>query len=174
MAEKKHRINNQIRVPQVRLISPDGQMIGIKQTYEALNMARSMGLDLVEIAPNSNPPVCKIMDYHKFLYEEEKKERENRKKQKENILKEIRLNPRIAQHDLDTKIRHMEDFLNHNHRVRVVLMFHGREMQHKELGESLLNQVIEKLSHVGEHEGKISDTGNKMIIMLKPKKNKNQ
>lgn len=170
MADKRHRINNQIRVPQVRLISPDGTMIGIKPTYEALNMARSMGLDLVEIAPTANPPVCKIMDYHKFLYEEEKKERENRKKQKENIVKEIRLNPRIAQHDLDTKIRHIENFLKHNNRVRVVLMFHGREAQHKELGEAILNQVKEKLSNIGEQEGPLNDTGNKMIIMLRPKK----
>ena len=170
MAEKKYRINNQIKVPQVRLISPDGKMIGIKPTYEALNTARSMGLDLVEISPNANPPVCKIMDYHKFLYEEEKKERENRKKQRENIIKEIRINPRIAQHDLDTKIRHMEDFLKHNNRVRVVVMFQGREIQHKEIGEAIISQVKERLSPISEQEGSINDTGNKMIMILKPKK----
>ncbi|MEF3280707.1 MAG: translation initiation factor IF-3 [Elusimicrobiota bacterium] len=168
--DKRYRVNNQIRVPQVRVISADGNMIGIKSTYEAINLARAAGLDLVEISPNSNPPVCKIIDYHKFLYEEEKKEKENRKKQKENILKEIRVNPRIAQHDLETKIRHMEEFLKKNHRVRVALMFHGRELQHKEIGENLLNQIQEKLSNVGEIDGKVNDTGNKIIITLKPKK----
>lgn len=168
--EKKYRINNQIRSSQVRVVSHDGKMIGIKPLYEAINMARSLGLDLVEIAPNSNPPVCKIMDYHKFLYEEEKKLKEARKKQKENIMKEMRINPRIAQHDLETKIRHIEDFLKHNNRVKVVVTFHGREAEHKHLGEALLNQVMEKISHVGEPDGKLSDTGNKMIIILKPKK----
>lgn len=170
MAEKRYRINNQIKVPQVRLISPEGTMIGIKPTYEALNIARSMGLDLVEIAPTANPPVCKIMDYHRFLYEEEKKERESRKKQRENIVKEIRINPRIAQHDLETKIRHIEDFIKHQNRVRVVIMFHGRETQHKEIGESILSQVKEKLSSVAIQEGPLNDTGNKLIIMLRPKK----
>jgi len=170
LSNKKHKVNNQIRVPEVRVISTNGNMLGIKPTYEAINMARSLGLDLVEIVPTSNPPVCKIMDYHKFLYEEEKKEKEARKRQKESVLKEIRLNPRIAQHDLDTKIRHIEDFLKHNDRVRVTLMFHGREAQHKELGEAILNQVSEKLSHIGELDGRLADTGNKMIITLKPKK----
>lgn len=170
MLDKKYRINDQIRANQVRVISKDGNMIGIKSTYEAVNMARSMGLDLVEIVPNAQPPVCKIIDYHKFLYEEEKKKKENKKKQKESILKEIRINPRIAQHDLETKIRHMEDFLNHNNRVRVVLMFHGRETQHKEIGKSLLNQIEEKLSNIGEIDGKVNDTGNKIIVIFKPKK----
>jgi len=168
--EKRYRINNQIRASQVRVVTTDGKMIGIKPLYEAINMARSAGLDLVEIAPNSNPPVCKLMDYHKFLYEEEKKLKEARKKQKESIMKEMRLNPRIAQHDLETKIRHIEDFLKHNNRVRVVVTFHGREAEHKHLGEELLNQVIEKVSHVGEPDGKINDTGNKILVILKPKK----
>jgi translation initiation factor IF-3 len=168
--EKRYRINNQIRASQVRVVTKDGKMIGVKPLYEALDMARSAGLDLVEIAPNSNPPVCKIMDYHKFLYEEEKKEKEARKKQKESIMKEIRLNPRIAQHDLETKIRHIQNFLTHNHRVRVIVTFFGRELEHKDLGENLLNQVIEKVQAVGEMDGKIDDTGNKMIVVLKPKK----
>lgn len=170
MLNKKYKINDQIKANQVRVISQNGNMIGIKSIYEAINMARSMGLDLVEIVPNAQPPVCKIMDYHKFLYEEEKKEKENKKKRKESILKEIRINPRIAQHDLETKIRHMKDFLSHNNRVRVVLMFHGRESQHKDIGEALLNQVEEKLSDIGERDGKVNDTGNKIIVIFKPKK----
>ncbi len=154
----------------MRLISPDGTMIGIKQTYEALNMAKAMGLDLVEISPTANPPVCKIMDYHKFLYEEDKKEKENKKKQKESIVKEIRINPRIAQHDLETKIRHIEGFINHRNRVRIVITLHGREIQHKEIAESIINQIKERLSAIAEQEGNTNDTANKMIIMLKPKK----
>jgi translation initiation factor IF-3 len=172
--EKRYRINNQIKASQVRVVTNDGKMIGIKPLYEALNMARSLALDLVEIAPNANPPVCKIMDYHKFLYEEEKKLKEAKKKQKESIMKEIRINPRIAQHDLETKIRHIEDFLKHNNRVRVVVTFHGREAEHKDIGENLLNQVIEKVSAVGEPDGKIDDTGNKMLVILKPKKIKSE
>jgi translation initiation factor IF-3 len=168
--EKRYRVNNQIRVPQVRVIAADGTMLGVKQTYEAVNIARSAGLDLVEISPTSNPPVCKIMDFNKFLYSEEKKERENKRKQRESELKEIRINPRIAQHDLDTKIRHMEEFLKRNDRVRVSLMFRGREMQHKDLGENLLNSIQSKLSDIAELDGKVNNTGNKIIITLKPKR----
>lgn len=168
--EKRYRVNNQIRVPQVRVIAADGTMLGVKQTYEAVNIARAAGLDLVEISPTSNPPVCKIMDFNKFLYSEEKKERENKRKQRESELKEIRINPRIAQHDLETKIRHMEEFLKRNDRVRVSLMFHGREMQHKDIGENLLNSIQDKLSDIAELDGKVNNTGNKIIITLKPKK----
>jgi translation initiation factor IF-3 len=110
------------------------------------------------------------MDFNKFLYSEEKKERENKKKQRESELKEIRINPRIAQHDLDTKIRHMEEFLKRNDRVRVSLMFHGREMQHKDLGENLLNSIQSKLSDIAELDGKVNNTGNKIIITLKPRR----
>jgi len=172
--DKRVRTNNYIRAPHVRLISSNGDMIGIKPTYEALNMARAAGLDLVEISPSANPPVCKIMDYSKYLYEQEKQEKENRKKQKENVLKEIRINPRIGPNDLDTKIRHMEEFLKDGDKVRVTVIFHGREMQHKEIGEEILNKVTAKLSEVGELDGRKISLGNRLSIMLKPKAKKEQ
>lgn len=164
---RRLRINEWIRVPQVRLIGTNGDMIGIKPTYEALNMARSAGLDLVEIAPNANPPVCKIMDFSKYLYEKEKQEKENRKKQRENVLKEIRINPRIAINDLETKIRHMEEFLKKGDKVRVTIVFHGREAQHKELGEEILNKIKEKLLPISEIDGKLVYLGNRMSLMFK-------
>lgn len=172
--DRRLRINEAIRVPQVRLISSNGDMIGIKPTYEALNMARAAGLDLVEIAPNANPPVCKIMDFSKYLYEKEKQERENRKKQRENVLKEIRINPRIASNDLETKIRHMEEFLKKGDKVRVTVVFHGREAQHKELGEEILNKVKERLAPISDIDGKMTFVSNRMSIMFKPKSNVNK
>lgn len=172
--DKRIRINNWIRASQVRVISANGDMIGVKPTYEALNMARSAGLDLVEISPNANPPVCKIMDFNKFMYEKEKQEKENRKKQKDNVLKEIRINPRIGSNDLQTKIRHMEDFLKEGNKVRVTIVFHGREMQHKDIGEGILNQVQERLSQIAELDGRPSMLGNRMSIMLKPRVVKSQ
>ncbi len=171
---KRIRVNNWIRASQVRVILSNGDMIGVKPTYEALNMARSAGLDLVEISPNANPPVCKIMDFNKFMYEKEKQEKENRKKQKDNVLKEIRINPRIGNNDLQTKIRHMEDFLKEGNKVRVTVIFHGREMQHKDIGEGIINQVQEKLSQIAELDGKPSMLGNRMSVMLKPRSIKPQ
>jgi len=165
---KRIRINRYINVAQVRLIASDGTMIGIKPILEAQNMARSAGLDLVEIAPMANPPVCKIMDFSKYLYELDKQARENRKKQKAGVLKEIRLNPRIAKHDLETKIRHIETFLKGQNKVRVTVVFHGRENQHRNLGEEILMNVKNTLAPVGVVEGRTQMMGNRMSIMLTP------
>lgn len=165
---RRIRINRYINVAQVRLISNDGTMIGIKPILEAQNMARSAGLDLVEIAPMANPPVCKIMDFSKYLYELDKQARENRKKQKAGVLKEIRFNPRIAKHDLDTKIRHIEEFLKEQDKVRVTVVFHGRENQHRNLGEEILMRVKNTLAGVGVVEGRTQMMGNRMSIMLSP------
>lgn len=172
--DKKIRINNWIRASQVRLIASNGDMIGVKSTYEALNMARAAGLDLVEISPTANPPVCKIMDFNKFMYEKEKQEKENRKKQKDNVLKEIRMNPRIGNNDLETKIRHMEEFIKSGDKVRVTIVFRGREMQHKDIGEGILKQVQERLAEISELDGRPSMLGNRMSIMLKPRQTKPQ
>jgi translation initiation factor IF-3 len=143
-------------------------MLGIKPLIEAVNMARGANLDLVEISPQANPPVCKVMDFSKFLYEKEKQDRENRKKQKAGVLKEIRLNPRIASHDLQTKIKHIEDFLKEHNKVRVTVVFRGRENQHRNLGEEILMAIKENLSSVGTVEGRPSMMGNRMSIMLAP------
>jgi translation initiation factor IF-3 len=155
-------------VAQVRLIATDGTMIGVKPILEAQNMARGAGLDLVEIAPMANPPVCKIMDFSKYLYELDKQARENRKKQKAGVLKEIRFNPRIAKHDLETKTRHIETFLKEQNKVRVTVVFHGRENQHRNLGEEILMNVKNALAAVGVVEGRTQMMGNRMSIMLTP------
>jgi len=143
-------------------------MVGIRPIHEAGNMARAAGLDLVEISPTANPPVCKIMDFSKYLYEKDKQERENRKKQKAGVLKEIRLNPRIASNDLNTKIRHAEEFLKEQNKVRITVVFRGRENQHRNLGEQILTSVKETLSDVGVAEGRPQLMGNRMSIMLSP------
>ncbi len=166
--DKRVRINRYITAPQVRLIDMHGTMLGIKPLIEAQNMARVAGLDLVEISPQAQPPVCKVMDFNKFLYEKEKQDRENRKKQKAGQLKEIRLNPRIASHDLQTKVKHIEEFLKEHNKVRVTVVFRGRENQHRNLGEEILMSIKDNLSGVGIIEGRPQLMGNRMSIMLSP------
>ncbi|OIO04268.1 MAG: translation initiation factor IF-3 [Elusimicrobia bacterium CG1_02_56_21] len=166
--DKRVRVNRNITSPQVRLIDMHGTMLGIKPLIDAVNMAKGSGLDLVEISPGANPPVCKVMDFSKFLYEKDKQDRENKKKQKAGVLKEIRLNPRIASHDLQTKIKHIEGFLKEHNKVRVTVVFRGRENQHRNLGEEILNAVRDHLSAVGSPEGRPQMMGNRMSIMLAP------
>jgi len=166
---KRIRINRWINVSQVRLVDSDGTMLGVKPIQEAMQLARNASLDLVEIAPQAVPPVCKIMDFSKYLYEKDKQDRENRKKQKVGMLKEIRFNPRIAQHDLDTKIKHIAGFLQGQDKVRVTVVFKGRENQHRDLGEKILQDVVAKLTEFGNQEGRFSLAGNRMSVMLSPK-----
>lgn len=169
--DKRIRVNRNVTAPQVRLIDMHGTMLGIKPLAEAVAMARGANLDLVEISPDANPPVCKVMDFSKFLYEKEKQDRENRKKQKAGVLKEIRLNPRIATHDLQTKVKHIEEFLKEHNKVRVTVVFRGRENQHRNLGEEILMSIKDNLSNVGIIEGKPQLMGNRMSIMLAPAHN---
>lgn len=166
--EKRIRVNRNVTAPQVRLIDMHGTMLGVKPLAEAVAMAKGSGLDLVEISPDANPPVCKVMDFSKFLYEKEKQDRENRKKQKAGVLKEIRLNPRIATHDLQTKVKHIEEFLKEHNKVRVTVVFRGRENQHRNLGEEILMSIKDNLSGVGIIEGRPQLMGNRMSIMLAP------
>ena len=166
--DKRVRVNRNITSPQVRLIDMHGTMLGIKPLIDAVTMAKGSGLDLVEISPGANPPVCKVMDFSKFLYEKDKQDRENRKKQKAGVLKEIRLNPRIASHDLQTKIKHIEEFLKEHNKVRVTVVFRGRENQHRNLGEEILLAIKDNLANVGIVEGKPQLMGNRMSIMLAP------
>lgn len=166
---RRERINNAISSPTVRLIGPDGNMIGIKSTYEAIKLARQHGLELVEIASKVKPPVCKIMDYSKFKYEREKQKRENKKKQRSASFKEIKIHPRIAVHDLRTKINHAINFLEQRYKVRVSVVFHGRENEHKDLGYAILGKVKSNVGEKGKVEGKITQAGNTINIMLSPK-----
>lgn len=164
------RINNRIQAHTVRLIDSDGTQVGIKPLAEALSFARTRGMDLIEIAPGANPPVCKVLDYSKYRYEQEKKKKEGRKKQKAGLLKEIQLRPRIATHDLDVKLRHVEEFLKEHDKVRITVIFRGRENQHKDLGAKLLSQVQARLAEVADVEQKPSLDRNRLSMMLVPKK----
>jgi len=144
LADKDLRINKQIRVREVRLIREDGEQ-GIMATQDALELARDQGLDLVEVAPQANPPVVKILDYGKFKFENEKKVRDSKKKQKLLKLKEIRMQPKIDDHDLDFKSKHVKGFLAEGNKVKVTVRFRGRELAHPELGLDVLKGVLNRL-----------------------------
>ncbi|MDR0646443.1 MAG: translation initiation factor IF-3 [Elusimicrobiota bacterium] len=163
------RKNEQIRVPEVRLIDSDGSMVGIVDTRFALQKAREQELDLVEISPTAQPPVAKILDYSKYLYEQGKKNKDAKKKQKTVALKEIRLKSRIASHDLEVKVKQIEGFLKKKDMVRVSVMFYGRENQHRDIGFAMLNDMKKKLADVGDIDGNIQTQGNRITIMFIPK-----
>lgn len=149
MATKDQRINRQIRAREVRLIDSSGEMRGIVSSYEALKIAEEAGLDLVEVSPNANPPVCKILDYGKYKYEQEKKLRESRKNQTQVKLKEIRMQPKIEKHDLSFKTKHISQFLGEGNKVKVTIRFRGRELAHTELGRVVLEKVLLELTEQG-------------------------
>ena len=163
-------MNQRITAAQVRLIDSDGTQIGIRPTHEAIAMARSKGLDLIEIAPQAVPPVCKILDFSKYKYEQDKKQKEARKKQKSGMLKEIRMRPSIGAHDLDVKLRHVEEFLKEHDKVRITVVFRGRENQHKDIGFQVLMSIAQKLAPLAVAEGRPSTEGNRMHLMFIPKK----
>lgn len=163
------RVNSSIRASTVRLIDADGSQIGVRPIAEALSIARQRGLDLVEIAASANPPVCKILAYSKFKYEQEKKEREARKKQKAGLLKELRFRPNIGQHDLDVKVRQIEEFIDAHDKVRITVVFRGREMQHRDLGFKLLMSIQEKLSAKASVEQAPMPDRNRLVMTLIPK-----
>ena len=143
---KGQRINDMIRVREVRLIDDEGNQLGIVATQEALRMAKDKDLDLVEVSPNANPPVCKILDYGKYRFEQEKKLRDAKKNQKVLKLKEIRMQPKIGPGDLDTKAKHVQEFLDEGDKVKVTIRFRGRELAHTELGYDVLNEVLKRLT----------------------------
>lgn len=153
---KKARINEQIRVPEIRLIEEDGNQVGIVPVEKAMEIAEEKDLDLVEISPNSQPPVCKIMDYGKYKYQLEISEKLRKKKQSQIVLKEIKMRPKIDKNDLNTKQRQIEKFLKNGYKVKLTVMFRGREIVHKELGRNIL-------------DGLVDDLGDKCIIELGPK-----
>lgn len=147
MADNKGmRVNEQIRVREVRLIDDQGEQKGIVPTIEALRMARDLDLDLVEVSPNANPPVCKILNFGKYKFEQEKKLRDSKKNQKVLKLKEIRMQPKIGSGDLDTKAKHVQEFLNEGDKVKVTIRFRGRELAHTELGYDVLQEVLKRLT----------------------------
>ena len=146
MADNKGmRVNEQIRVREIRLIDDEGEQKGIVPTIEALRMAKDRDLDLVEVSPNANPPVCKILDFGKYKFEQEKKLRDSKKNQKVLKLKEIRMQPKIGAGDLDTKAKHVQEFLNEGDKVKVTIRFRGRELAHTELGYDVLKKKKKRL-----------------------------
>jgi translation initiation factor IF-3 len=165
---QKLRINEEIRVPQVRLISSDGQQLGIVGIEEAQRIALEQDLDLVEVAPQANPPVCKIMDYGKYCYEQDQKQKVARKKQSIVVVKEMKMRPKIDIHDYETKKKHVLRFLNHGDKVKVTIMFRGREMTHTELGQNLLARLADDLSEIATVEAKPKLDGRNMTMVLTP------
>ena len=149
---KDLRINQRIRVKEVRLIGPDGEQMGIVNTQDALQKAEESGLDLVEVAGQTAPPVCRIMDYSKYKYEQEKKEKEARKHQKTVHLKEIKMKPNIEEHDYQTKLHHIKRFLERGDKAKLTMTFRGREMSHMDIGKKIMNRVVSDLNEVGEVE----------------------
>jgi len=167
---KPLRVNERIRVKEVRVISPDGTQLGIMPVQEALQTAYSMGLDLVEVAPDAKPPVCRIIDYGKYRYEQSKKAREARKKQATIEIKEIKLRPKTDEHDFAFKARHAEEFLKDGDKVKVTMVFRGRELAHMDLGKGLLDKFANILKEVGVVEQPPKTEGRTMVMLLAPKR----
>ncbi len=163
------RINERIRIREVRLIDEDGAQLGVLATRDALEIARERGLDLVEVQPNAVPPVCRLMDYGRFRYEESRRERDSRKKAKGATLKEVRLAPKIGAHDLQTKARQAQKFLEEGDKVKVSVLFRGREMLHQEIGRGLLDKVIAQLQPYGSLDQDARMEGRSMSIFMSPK-----
>jgi translation initiation factor IF-3 len=167
-AEPRTRVNETIRVPQVRLIDDDGSQIGVKARDEALEYAWAKNLDLVEVAPDANPPVCRVMDYGKYRYDQEQKQKLARKHQSTITIKEIKLRPKIDPHDYATKKGHVIRFLRQRDKVKVTIMFRGREMSHPERGRALLERLAEDVSELGVIESSPIQDGRNMVMLLAP------
>ncbi|WP_135466055.1 translation initiation factor IF-3 [Crenalkalicoccus roseus] len=168
-AREGPRVNEEIRVPQVRLIDQNGEMIGVLSTREALIRAYDAGLDLVEISPNAVPPVCKVLDYGKYKYEQQKKANEARKKQKTVEIKEIKVRPNIDDHDYEVKMKQMKGFIGEGDKVKVTLRFRGREMAHQDLGLKVLERIRADLGDTIKVEQMPRLENRQMIMVLAPR-----
>jgi translation initiation factor IF-3 len=164
------RINERIRVPEVRLIDEQGNQIGVLKTADALKFAQERDLDLVEVAPEARPPVCRVLDYSKYKYEQAQKVKQARKHQQQITIREIKFRPKIAQHDYDTKKHHVERFLRHKDKVKVTIMFRGREVTHPERGTAILDRLAEELAELGVVEQHPMQEGRNMTMMMAPSK----
>ena len=164
------RINDRIRARSVRLIDADGGQLGVKPLPEALQIAREAGLDLVEVADKADPPVCKIMDYGKYKYEQDQRRKESRKKASNVVIKEMKFRPKIDEHDYTTKMKHVERFLHEGSKVKLTIMFRGREMAHPELGRKILDRVAEQVQEFAMVEFAPRQDGRNMTMVLNPLK----
>ncbi|WP_232796453.1 translation initiation factor IF-3 [Roseovarius salinarum] len=161
-------MNGRIRAPEIRLIGPDGENVGVVPPARGMEMAEDAGLDLVEISPNATPPVCKIMDFGKYKYEQQKRESEAKKKQKVIEVKEVKFRPNTDTHDYDVKMRNVMKFLENGDKVKVTLRFRGREMAHQDLGRELLQRVAEDVKEIGKVENMPKMEGRQMIMIIAP------
>jgi len=166
--QSEHRTNDRIRAPEVRLIDPDGNQLGVKPIQEALNIARQLDLDLVEVAADAKPPVARIMDFNRFKYETAQRAKESRRKTTSTSIKEMKYRPKIGTGDFDTKTRQVSRFLGEGHKVKITIMFRGREMSHPELGKKILDQVAEQVGDVAKVEMAPKLDGRNMIMVLAP------
>jgi translation initiation factor IF-3 len=164
------RINDRIRAAQVRVVGADGEQLGVMETQAAMRLASQQDLDLVEVAPMARPPVCKMMDYSKFKYEQAIKAKEARRKQNLVALKEMKMRPKIDPHDYQTKKGHVERFLKQGHKVKVTIMFRGREMAHTELGRRLLERLATDLVEIAQVDSPARQDGRNMITVFSPRK----
>jgi translation initiation factor IF-3 len=164
------RVNERIRVPEVRVIDDEGNQVGVLKTPEALKLAQERDLDLVEVAPEARPPVCRVLDYSKYKYEQAQKLKQARKHQQQITVREIKFRPKIAQHDYDTKKHHVERFLLHKDKVKVTIMFRGREVTHPERGTAILDRLAVELAELGVVEQRPMQEGRNMTMMMAPSK----
>jgi translation initiation factor IF-3 len=164
------RINERIRVPEVRVIDDEGNQVGMMKTPDAVKFAQERDLDLVEVAPEAKPPVCRVLDYSKYKYEQAQKVKQARKHQQQITVREIKFRPKIAEHDYDTKKHHVERFLRHKDKVKVTIMFRGREVTHPERGTAILDRLAEELSELGVVEQRPMQEGRNMTMMMAPSK----
>ncbi|HYO45408.1 MAG TPA: translation initiation factor IF-3 [Gemmatimonadota bacterium] len=168
MASNEPRVNEQIRLSPVRLIDTDGAQLGVVPVDEAMTAANEKGMDLVEVAPNARPPVCRIMDYGRYKYEQAKAEREAKRKQHVTQMKEIKMRPNIEEHDFEFKTRHIKRFLSERDKVKVTIMFRGREMAHTENGKEVLDDVVEEIGDLAVVEQQVRLEGRNMFLILAP------
>lgn len=162
------RVNRDIRVREVRLIDENGEQRGVVSRDEALRLAGDAGLDLVEVVPNSNPPVCKILDYGKYRYDQTKRERENKKTQHQTKVKEIKVKPNISDHDFDFKLKHARTFLSKGHKVKITCTFRGREMAHKDVGHRVVRRMVDSLEDLGSPEAPLKMMGRMLTTVVAP------
>ncbi|MEX0962324.1 MAG: translation initiation factor IF-3 [Simkaniaceae bacterium] len=164
----KVRINRDVRALRVRVIGPDGAQLGVMPSKEAYFKAQDLGLDLVEISPNASPPVCKIIDYGKYRYEQTKKERESKKSQHQIKVKEVKLKPNIDEHDLQVKLKRAKEFLEKGNKVKITCMFRGREMLHTDVGRKVVDRFCDELVEVGSPESRAKMMGRSLSLVMAP------
>jgi translation initiation factor IF-3 len=168
IATAEARINDRIRAREVRLVAADGEQLGVMPLPDALAIATEQGLDLVEVAPNAEPPVCRVMDFGKFKYEQDQRRKESRRKATNIIIKEMKFRPKIDPHDYETKMKHVERFLEEGSKVKLTIMFRGREMAHPELGLRILERVAEQVNELAMVESAPRQDGRNMTMVLNP------